>query len=169
MGVEVVESFMSEMQSALLIRRANWADAAEILACLAAAFEPYRASYTPAAYLDTVLSLDTIQGRLSSMHVFVAVIAERVVGTISCSTSNQLEGHLRGMAVLPDAHAKGVAEELLHAAETDLMQQNCICITLDTTEPLQRAMHFYEKHGYRRSGRVSDFFGMPLHEYTKDL
>jgi hypothetical protein len=40
---------------------------------------------------------------------------------------------------------------------------------LDTTEPLQRAMGFYEKHGYRRSGKVSDFFGMPLVEYQKVL
>jgi len=28
-------------------------------------------------------------------------------------------------------------------------------------------MRFYEKHGYRRSGKVSDFFGMPLVEYVK--
>ena len=38
-----------------------------------------------------------------------------------------------------------------------------------TTEPLERAMRFYEKHGYRRSGRVTDFFGMTLHEWVKSL
>jgi ribosomal protein S18 acetylase RimI-like enzyme len=169
MGVEVVGSLMPQVQRGILIRRANSADAVEILACLAAAFEPYRASYTPAAYLNTVLSVDTIQARLSSMHVFVAVVGERVVGTIACSASDQREGHLRGMAVLPEMRGKGVAEELLGAAEVDLIQQSCSCITLDTTQPLQRAMHFYEKHGYRRSGRVTDFFGMPLYEYIKEL
>jgi hypothetical protein len=30
-------------------------------------------------------------------------------------------------------------------------------------------MRFYERHGYRRSGRISDFFGMPLIEYVKVL
>jgi hypothetical protein len=30
-------------------------------------------------------------------------------------------------------------------------------------------MRFYERHGYRRSGRVQDFFGMPLIEYAKDI
>ncbi len=30
-------------------------------------------------------------------------------------------------------------------------------------------MRFYEKHGYRRSGRITDFFGMALHEYGKEL
>ena len=42
-------------------------------------------------------------------------------------------------------------------------------VTLDTTEPLQKAMRFYTKHGYAPSGRVADFFGMPLHEYVKPI
>jgi len=29
-------------------------------------------------------------------------------------------------------------------------------------------MRFYEKHGYRPSGRTQDFFGMVLIEYFKD-
>jgi hypothetical protein len=42
-------------------------------------------------------------------------------------------------------------------------------VSLDTTEPLERATQFYEAQGFRRTGRVSDFFGMPLHEYAKAL
>jgi hypothetical protein len=30
-------------------------------------------------------------------------------------------------------------------------------------------MCFYEKNGFRRTGKVTDFFGMPLIEYTKHL
>jgi hypothetical protein len=30
-------------------------------------------------------------------------------------------------------------------------------------------MRFYEKHGYRRSGKVTDFFGMDLYEFVKEL
>ena len=37
------------------------------------------------------------------------------------------------------------------------------------TLPLQVAMSFYEKHGYRRSGKVTDFFSMALLEYVKEL
>jgi len=51
----------------------------------------------------------------------------------------------------------------------ELRLSGCVRITLDTTEPLERAMRFYEKNGYRRSGRVSDFFEMPLIEYQKTL
>ena len=32
-----------------------------------------------------------------------------------------------------------------------------------------RAIRFYERHGYRPTGRVSDFFGMELIEYAKEL
>jgi len=30
-------------------------------------------------------------------------------------------------------------------------------------------MRFYERHGYRRSGKIGDFFGMALIEYVKVL
>jgi hypothetical protein len=42
-------------------------------------------------------------------------------------------------------------------------------VTLDTTAPLVRAIRFYERHGYVRSGAVTDFFGMPLYEFRKGL
>jgi ribosomal protein S18 acetylase RimI-like enzyme len=104
------------------------------------------------------------------MHVFVAVAAgEQIVGTIACAVSDAAEGHLRGMAVQPEYQGRGIAEGLLGTAEADLAQQNCSRITLDTAEPLQRAIRFYEKHGYRRSVKTVNFFGMPLHEYVKDI
>jgi ribosomal protein S18 acetylase RimI-like enzyme len=58
---------------------------------------------------------------------------------------------------------------LLQHAEAELARRGCARITLDTTEPLRRAMVFYEKHGYRRSDVTRDFFGMPLLEYVKEL
>lgn len=162
-------SGVSTSKDRFAIRRALVSDANGILQCLAAAFEPYRTSYTRDAYLDTVLTVETIQHRLDAMQIFVAVAGnEQIVATIACSMVDKSEGHLRGMAVLPEFMGRGVAEELLRTAEVELAQQGCSRITLDTTEPLQRAMHFYEEHGYRRSGKSTDFFGMPLHEYVKD-
>lgn len=150
------------------IRRADTNDAADILKCLAAAFEPYRAQYTPAAYADTVLSNQTVHLRLQQMHVLIATVAGKVVGTISASM-NAEEAHLRGMAVLPEWHGAGVAIKLLTAIEDWLYSRGCKGITLDTTLPLGTAMRFYEKNGYHRSGKISDFFGMPLVEYMKQL
>jgi ribosomal protein S18 acetylase RimI-like enzyme len=161
---------MSRSEDDISVRKATAADAGAILGCLASAFEPYRARYTPGAYLDTVLTAETIARRLESMQVLVAVAAaEQVIGTIACAMSDGTEGHLRGMAVQPKWQGRGAAERLLRAAEAELLSRGCGRITLDTTEPLQRATRFYEQHGYRRSGRITDFFGMPLHEYVKDL
>jgi GNAT superfamily N-acetyltransferase len=149
------------------VRRADERDAEAILRCLESAFEPYRESYTPEAFADTVLSSSTIGERLAVMVVFVAETESGgVVGTIGCGVNGD-EGHLRGMAVLAEWQGRGVAESLLASAEAFLAGEGCRRITLDTTEQLKRAIRFYEKHGYRASGRVADFFGMQLYEYVK--
>lgn len=152
------------------IRRANSGDAEGILACLRAAFAPFESSYTPAGYLDTVLTPETVAERFKSMSLFVATADKsEVVGTIGCVRAGDQEGHLRGMAVLPEWQGSGMARQLLERAESELRALGCSRVTLDTTEPLKRAVHFYERHGYRATGRVADFFGMPLYEYAKEL
>jgi GNAT superfamily N-acetyltransferase len=145
-------------------------DATAILKCLAAAFEPYKKDYSPPAFTDTVLTTETVHVRLQQMHVLVATVSGNVVGTISAAWHpDTREAHLRGMAVLPEWHGRGVAAKLLAAIEAWLLSLGCKRITLDTTLPLATAMNFYEKHGYRRSGNIGDFFGMPLIEYEKKL
>ena len=107
---------------------------------------------------------------MSSMFIFVAVDRDgSICGTIGCNLAGDGEGHLRGMAVLPEQQGKGLAEALLERAESQLLECGCARVTLDTTAPLERAIRFYEKHGYRATGRVTDFFGMPLYEYAKNL
>ena len=152
------------------IRPATAGDAGAILLCLASAFEPYRASYTLQAYLDTVLTTETLEERFASMSILVAVTASgEIVGTISLQATTAGEGHLRGMAVLPACMGAGVAERLLRVAERELAARGCRRVSLDTTKPLLRAIRFYEKQGYCRSGTVTEFFGMPLIEFVKVL
>jgi ribosomal protein S18 acetylase RimI-like enzyme len=109
------------------------------------------------------------------MSVFVAVSESgEVVGTVGGGVvdddeADAGEGHIRGMAVKPEWQGSGVAQQLLEMVEVELGQLKCSRITLDTTMPLERAMRFYERNGYRRSGRISDFFGMPLYEYVKTV
>ncbi len=159
-----------QQSATISIRRATSEDAPGILACLREAFEDYRQFYTPGAFLDTVLTPETIHERLAKTIVFVAVSPSRqIAGTIACNVVNREEGHLRGMAVSPAWRGTSLASQLLSHAESELRRRKCARITLDTTEPLKRAMRFYERHGYHRSGKVSDFFGMPLFEYDKPL
>lgn len=77
------------------------------------------------------------------------------------------EGHLRGMAVVPEWQGRNVAAALLQSAESQLTALGCDRITLDTTAPLRRAIRFYESSGYESTGVVLDFFGIELFEYRK--
>lgn len=151
------------------IRKATVDDSGGILECLHSAFEPFRASYTPGAYADTVLTPATLNDRLREMTVFAAVAESHVIGTIAFTIVNSEEGHLRGMAVLPAWQGHGIARQLLERAESELRKAGCRRITLDTTAPLKRAVRFYEGNGFRATGRVTDFFGMPLFQYEKRL
>src|ERR1700730_1452989 len=147
------------------IRKATLIYANGILNCLHSAFHEFRSSYTTAAFLDTVLTPETVRKRLEAMHVFVAVDeADQVVGTIACQVVGKNEGHVRGMAVLPGWQGTGVAGQLLRTAESHLRQSECTRVSLDTAALLRRAIRFYETNGFRPSGKVTDFFGMQLFE-----
>lgn len=151
------------------VRPARLDEAEGISACLNAAFEPFRSQYSADAFRDTVPSPEAIRQRIANMIVYVSTANDgTILGTLAASASNR-EGHLRGMAVRPEWQAHGIAEQLLARAEIDLRAAGCTRVTLDTTRPLQRAIRFYEKNGYTPSGNITDFFGMPLYEYVKEL
>ena len=152
----------------ILIRPAQAEDATGILRCLAAAFEPYRREYTPEAYSDTVLDAASLARRMRQMHLVVALSGKEISGTVAGWFADG-DGHLRGMAVLPEWSGTGLAAALLRTIEGWLRGSGCRLVRLDTTLPLEAAMKFYEKNGYHRSGRIADFFGMPLVEYVKEF
>jgi ribosomal protein S18 acetylase RimI-like enzyme len=152
------------------IRPATRVDVPGILRCLRRAFEPYREEYTPGAWQDTVLDEPAIAARLDDMRVLVAVdSSEEIVGTLAWAAMSETTGHLRGMAVLPDRQGEGVAQSLLERVLAELAREGLTEVTLDTTEPLQRANRFYERNDFQPSGRVSDFFGMRLVERVRRL
>lgn len=152
-----------------MIRRATSEDIAGVHACLVAAFAPYETQYTPAGYRDSVPDHPGLVKRAAEMTVLVALDPRGdVVGTVVYEAKGDV-GHLRGMAVLPEHEGRGYAAALLAQAEEDLARAGCQRVTLDTTAPLTRAIAFYTRHGYRPTGVVSDFFGMPLFEYARTI
>ena len=152
------------------IRPATERDAEAVQCCLETAFAPYATKYSRDAFLDTVPTLENVYQRFTWMSLFVAVDESgSIFGTIGCYVKTPEEGHVRGMAVREAWQGKGIAQQLLSAAESELRRRGCVRVSLDTTDPLQRAIHFYEKQGYRRSGEITDFYGMPLHEFIKEL
>ncbi len=160
---------MNDKQS-VLIRRATSRDTEGLLNCLRSAFQPYRQDYTDLAFEATVVTRDTLGQRLAAMMVFVASRADvEIVGTIACEVLESRTGHVRGTAVHPAWQGCGVAQQLLEAVEAELRARKCSRICLETTAPLMRAARFYERQGFRASGVVTNFFGMPLFEYVKPL
>lgn len=156
--------------SGITIRKAEIADLAEVKQCLAEAFAPYRLDYTAEMFDNTVPSVAGLEDRLKQMTIWVATAeGVSVVGTIAAGVIAPAIGHLRGMAVRNAFHGRDVAAELLRVAEAELRRLGCVTATLDTTAPLHRAMAFYEKHGYQRSGARHPMLGMELIEFHKAL
>jgi len=152
----------------LTLRPATDADQAAVLACLRAAFAPYEARYTPAAFQATVLDPERFRARLAAMRIELALSpGDRLLGTLAWQDRGGGEGHLRGLAVLPEAQGRGVAGALLQAAEADLWSRGCARITLRTTHLLLRALTFYARHGYRPTGRRFAWEGMEVLELEK--
>jgi GNAT superfamily N-acetyltransferase len=140
------------------------------MACLSAAFEVYRESYTAEGFKDTVLTPRSAEQRFCEMTILVAESdTRRVIGTAAYQVQGSGKGHLRGMAVHPGFQGKGVADRLLSTAEAKLRQLGCSRVILGTAIPLTRAVRFYCRNGYEPTGVVDDFFGMKLFEYAKDL
>ena len=151
------------------IRRAGPDDETAVLQILREAFAPFRDFYSDEGFFDTTLTPKTYKHRLQHSAIFLAEVDGESAGTIACSRISDEEGHLRGMAVLPRFQGVGIAQQLLDVAEAHMRTWGCSRVTLDTTQPLQRAIRFYEKNGYRPTGRVTDFFGLPLFDYEKSL
>lgn len=154
----------------LIVRPAQYEDVSGVIGCLTEAFAPYRSVYTAEAYADTVLTPATFEARLHQMTILVARSSTgAVVGTVGYRMIAHGHGHLRGMAVQPALQGLGIAELLLRSAEEGLYDLGCRRVTLNSTAALQRAMTFYERRGYRGTGRTREWHGMMLFEYEKAL
>jgi len=152
----------------VVTRHARKSDVPGILHCLHTAFEPFRQDYSEAAFRDTVLDSSSLRSRMTQMSVFVAELDNGIVGTVAAAIDSD-EGHLRGMAVLPSCEHAGVGRRLVRRALDELTVTGCRRAALGTTAVLLRAAKFYESAGFTRTGRVSDFFGMPLYEYASPV
>jgi GNAT superfamily N-acetyltransferase len=152
------------------VRMAVHGDEGKIARCLYEAFAPHRDAYTVPAFENIVVPGAVIAERIDDMRVFVASdLDDEVVGTLTGEVLDAGGAFLRGFAVRPAWQGSGAAPELLSRVEAALSLRGCRIASLGTTEPLLRAANFYVRHGYQRTGRTSDFFGMRLIEYVKTL
>lgn len=151
------------------IRMALPADAAEIASVLHECFIEYENSYTAEAFAATTPTAESIQARLNEGPIWVAILADSIVGTVSAVPGGQ-SVYVRGMAVLPKARGRKLGEALLQHVEAYAYSHGYKLLVLSTTPFLSRAIWLYELAGFIRSdGGPHDLYGTPLFTMEKAL
>lgn len=90
---------------------------------------------------------------------WLAIMQDKVIGTVGLKDMGNDIVKLKRMFVVSDLHGKGVGEALLTRALNHAKSQGFAKMILNTNEHMNRAHHFYEKHGFKRTGKT----GTQLH------
>jgi N-acetylglutamate synthase-like GNAT family acetyltransferase len=154
------------------IRNAFSDDIQTILALLRDTFQPYQGSYTTEAYVHAILlPADEIQKRLHDPKklVLVAETDNRIVGTITATFQDNTQVYLQSMAILPRFQRVGIGRLLLEKIEGLAREKGCNRIYFECFEPLRNSIEFYEKQGYRRTGKTIPFYGVTFYEMEKEV
>ena len=146
-----------------LIRRAEVGDSKAISETLLNAFLEYRFQYTAAGFAATTPTPDQIFQRVNEGPVWVALLNEEIVGTVSVVRRDATTLYVRGMAVLPTARGLAIGKWLFNEIEQYAQQQNYTRLLLSTTPFLDRAIRLYERLGFVRTDEdPNDLHGTPL-------
>lgn len=153
----------------VLIRRAVPEDAEAIGRVLQEAFSAYRSHYSDQAFRATVISPDQVRQRIVEGPMWVALLGEVFVGTVSAVVTD--EGcYVRGMGVTPAARGREIGWKLLQRIEQFARDWRLPVLYLSTTPFLERAISLYKHYGFQRSeGEPTTLFGTPLFTMTKPL
>ena len=151
------------------IRTAQRDDAVEIHYILSLAFEPYRPFYTAEAYAVTVPPPREIEQRMldPTTDVLVAVLHDEVIGTITVNMEAEDELHAGSMAVNPTFQGRRIGLRLLLEVERLARERSYSTISLESFEPLTRAIALYERFGFQRTGKERPYHGITIFEMRK--
>jgi len=131
------------------IRRAESADAGEVLTVLRAAFVT-EAQLHDDPHMDPLTeSLDQVRDAINAGTLLVATEGTRIVGTARGAERAAGVWHVSRIAIVPDQQGRGIGSALLVAAEAaapDHIEQFHIA----TGPKSVRNIALYERHGYRQ-------------------
>jgi ribosomal protein S18 acetylase RimI-like enzyme len=83
-----------------------------------------------------------------------------LVGVGRLHFNSPSEAQIRYMAVEEQCRNRGVGAEILRELEKRARERGAEAVVLNARD---RAVHFYEKHGYRTTGKASSLFGSVDH------
>lgn len=90
----------------------------------------------------------------------VFLVYQNEVGTLEGSVFLHKKGdklYLGMLSVLPELQAKGIGKKLMSAAEAYAMQENCNSIYMRVISERHELISWYEKLGYKNSGKTEPF------------
>jgi ribosomal protein S18 acetylase RimI-like enzyme len=158
------------MERCVRIRRATAADAPAVAEVLRQAFVEFEAQYTPAGFAATTPDSRRVSERIDEGPVWVALWNERIAGTASAVRKAENSIYVRGVAVVPSARGRGIAESLMKEIERFASCSGCRRLFLTTTPFLNSAIRLYERFGFTRvPDGEDDLFGTPLLTMAKQL
>jgi ribosomal protein S18 acetylase RimI-like enzyme len=97
--------------------------------------------------------------------LLVAIRDRELAGMVLCLPGRAADGagapipgllHLTGLAVLPEHQRQGLGSALLEAALDEARRRRCTRVTLWARASNVGALHTFESHGFRRSGRTAE-------------
>lgn len=71
------------------------------------------------------------------------------------------EGEILNMAIAPGQRRKGIGSKLLAAVEEEAKAKSAERMYLEVRESNSAAIAFYEKHGFAKSGRRTNYYRNP--------
>lgn len=99
---------------------------------------------------------DEAQSEIADNMVLMIRLDDHVVGLITYKLKNEHEAHLVELAVHPNFQGRGIGGEALTMILDTLRAQGCTTIDVDT-HPENRALHLYERHGFKVVGRIENY------------
>ena len=153
----------------MVIRTAIPADCKIIASILFAAFLPFKARYTEAAFAATVLNEKAVLARMKKGISWLATENGQPFGTCSIKYTNN--GHyITGMAVLPAAQGKKTGRRLMETVEENARQSGVSRLHLMTTPFLQRAIALYVHCGFSIvENGITEWMGQEVIQFEKIL
>ena len=153
--------------SGVEIRRAVADDAEAVASVLSESFGEYERLYTREGFEATTPACAEVLRRIEEGPVWVALVDERVVGTVSAVPKGE-SLYVRGMGLAPAARGRGIGELLLRRVEGFASEHGFVRLFLSTTPFLSRAIRLYERHGFERTDEGPDnLYGTPLFTMEK--
>jgi ribosomal protein S18 acetylase RimI-like enzyme len=89
----------------------------------------------------------------------VALLNEEIVGyTLALYRTGTSLARMYSIAVMPDQQGKGIARQLMKAAEEAGRERLCAFMRLEVNVNNATAINLYEKLGYRAIGRIDNYY-----------